>query len=49
MKERFFGHLKNEMFYNRSWAGVSVKQFISILNDYILWYRDKRIKLSLGV
>lgn len=46
--EGFFGHLKNEMFYNRSWNGVSVKQFISILNDYILWYREKRIKLSLG-
>ena len=46
--EGFFGHLKNEMFYNRSWQGVSIKQFTFILNDYITWYRDKRIKLSLG-
>jgi transposase InsO family protein len=29
--EGFFGHLKNEMFYNRSWQGVSTKEFIAIL------------------
>lgn len=46
--EGFFGQLKNEMFYNRSWQGVGTKQFISILNDYLIWYREKRIKLSLG-
>ena len=23
------------------------KQFIPILNDYLIWYREKRIKLSL--
>ena len=43
----FFGHLKNEMFYNRSWQGIGTKQFIPILNDYLIWYREKRIKLSL--
>lgn len=46
--EGFFGRLKNEMFYNRSWQGVSTKRFIAILNDYLIWYREKRIKLSLG-
>ena len=46
--EGFFGRLKNEIFYNRSWQGVSVKEFIAILNDYLIWYREKRIKLSLG-
>ena len=45
--EGFFGHLKNEMFYNRSWQGIRTKQFIPILNDYLIWYREKRIKLSL--
>ena len=45
--EGFFGHLKNEMFYNRSWQGIGTKQFIPILNDYLIWYREKRIKLSL--
>ena len=46
--EGFFGRLKNEMFYNRSWQGVSTKRLIAILNDYLIWYREKRIKLSLG-
>ena len=45
--EGFFGHLKNEMFYNHSWQGIGTKQFIPILNDYLIWYREKRIKLSL--
>ena len=46
--EGFFEHLKNEMFYNRSRQGASTKEFIAILNDYLIWYREKRIKLSLG-
>ena len=46
--EGFFGRLKNEMFYNRSWSNVTIKEFIEILNDYIIWYNKKRIKTSLG-
>ncbi len=46
--EGFFGRLKNEMFYGRSWQGVTIKEFIAILDDYIHWYAEKRIKLSLG-
>ena len=46
--EGFFGHLKNEMFYNRSWAGVTIDGFINEVNQYLEWYRSKRIKLSLG-
>jgi transposase InsO family protein len=46
--EGFFGRLKNEMFYNRSWIGVSLEEFIDILNRYLVWYNEKRIKLSLG-
>ena len=46
--EGFLGHLKNEMFYNRSWAGVSIDEFIEILDQYIHWYAEKRIKVSLG-
>ena len=45
--ELFSGSLKNEMFYNRSWQGIGTKQVIPILNDYLIWYREKRIKLSL--
>ena len=47
--EGFFGRLKNEMFYGRSWAGVSLERFMEILdNYYIRWYNEARIKLSLG-
>jgi transposase InsO family protein len=46
--EGFFGRLKNEMFYGRSWKDVSIEEFIIILDEYIHWYSEKRIKLSLG-
>jgi transposase InsO family protein/transposase-like protein len=46
--EGFFGRLKNEFFYFRSWIGVSIKEFINVLHKYLIWYNEKRIKLSLG-
>lgn len=46
--EGFFGRLKNEMFYGRSWVGVSMDDFINEINIYIEWYNTKRIKQSLG-
>ena len=46
--EGFFGRLKNEMFYGVSWEGVSLRQFISILDSYLHWYNRERIKQSLG-
>ncbi len=46
--EGFFGRLKNEMFYNRSWVGYSIDRFIEELDAYIHWYAEKRIKVSLG-
>lgn len=46
--EGFFGRLKNEMFYGRSWKGVSIEQFKNILDEYIHWYAEERIKISLG-
>ena len=46
--EGFFGRLKNEMFYGRSWIGVTMDDFINELNSYINWYNTKRIKKSLG-
>jgi putative transposase len=46
--EGFFGRLKNEMFYNQNWSGVSIEEFIRILNDYLVWYNEERIKQSLG-
>ena len=46
--EGFFGRLKNEMFYNTDWNGVSIPEFINTLNNYIDWYNEKRIKKTLG-
>lgn len=46
--EGLFGRLKNEMFYNRDWTGVNIQEFIDILNEYLKWYNEKRIKISLG-
>ena len=46
--EGFFGRLKNEMFYNRKWQGVSIDEFMDILDNYLHWYNEKRINLSLG-
>ena len=46
--EGFFGRLKNEMFYGHSWKDVTIEEFIRILDEYIHWYAEKRIKLSLG-
>ena len=46
--EGFFGRLKNELFYPRDWKSVTVEQFIEVLDDYIRWYNEKRIKISLG-
>jgi putative transposase len=46
--EGFFGRTKNEMFYGRSWTGVSIAQFIDELDSYLRWYNEERIKMSLG-
>ena len=46
--EGFFGRLKNEMFYCRSWANVSIDELIDTIDKYIQWYAEKRIKISLG-
>ena len=46
--EGLFGRIKNEMFYNADWSGVNISEFIGILNDYLYWYNEKRIKKSLG-
>jgi transposase InsO family protein/transposase-like protein len=46
--EGFFGRMKNQMFYHKSWLGYTLSEFIHEVNRYMMWYRDKRIKLSLG-
>lgn len=46
--EGFFGRLKNEFFYGRDWKGVTFEKFSCLLDDYIEFYNEGRIKKSLG-
>jgi len=46
--EGFFGRLKTELFYPRDWQATTIEQFIQVVNSYIRWYNEKRIKISLG-
>ena len=47
--EGFFGRLKQEFFHKRSFAGVSMDGFIGMLDEYMVWYRDKRLKTEFGM
>jgi transposase InsO family protein/transposase-like protein len=46
--EGFFGRLKTELFYPRDWQATTIEQFIHVVDSYIRWYNEKRIKISLG-
>ena len=46
--EGFFGRLKTELFYPRDWQATTIEQFIDVVDSYIRWYNEKRIKISLG-
>lgn len=46
--EGFFGRLKTELFYPRDWRSTTIEQFIQVVDSYIRWYNEKRIKISLG-
>ena len=46
--EGFFGRLKTELFYPRNWQTTTIEQFIEVVDSYIRWYNEKRIKISLG-
>jgi putative transposase len=46
--EGFFGRLKTELFYARDWRTTLIEQFIQRVDEYIHWYNEKRIKISLG-
>lgn len=46
--EGFFGRLKNELFYSRNWLSTTIEEFVTVLDSYIRWYNETRIKVSLG-
>lgn len=42
--EGFFGRLKIEFFHGCDWAEVTIEKFMDMLDAYLRWYRDVRIK-----
>lgn len=46
--EGFFGHLKTEMFNNHDWDQCTIDDFINEIDNYMHWYCQERIKLTLG-
>ena len=44
-----FGRLKQEFFHKRSFQGVSIDEFVTLLDECMVWYRDKRTKLEYGM
>ena len=46
--EGFFGRLKVEFFYGRDWSGIAIEKFKAMLDAYLSWYRDIRIKSDLN-
>ena len=46
--EGFFGRLKNEFFYYKDWQGVTLEAFTEMLNSWIEYYNEGRIKKSLN-
>lgn len=40
---------KEQFFHMRSFKGVTIDGFTKMLDEYMVWYRDKRIKLEYGM
>jgi len=46
--EGLLGKNKNEIFYNQSWQGISLDNFIAHLDRYLHWYNYKISKRTLN-
>lgn len=46
--EGYFGILKREFFHNHDWSKATIEEFIKALDDYLKWFKIKRIKERLG-
>lgn len=46
--ESFFGHLKTECFFGRDFRCFSLEKFTNYIENYLLWYSQKRIKSTLN-
>ena len=38
----------DKQFYNRNWNRITIDSFIEELDEYMHWYNEERIKMSLG-
>lgn len=47
--EGFWGRVKTEMFYTRSWTGISASEFMAYLDMYLKWYQNKRMSNVFGM
>lgn len=45
----FLGRIKQEFLRKRGFAGVSMGGFIGMLDGYMVWCRDGRIKTEFGM
>lgn len=45
----FLGRVKQEFLRKRGFAGVSMDGFIGMLDGYMVWYRNRRIKTKFGM
>lgn len=46
--EGFFGRLKLEFFHGRDWSRVTLDEFADMLDAYLGWCRDVRLKSDPG-
>ncbi|MCR4562883.1 MAG: IS3 family transposase [Bacilli bacterium] len=46
--EGCFGMLKREFFHNHDWSKATIEEFTKALDDYLKWFKIKRIKERLG-
>ena len=45
--ESFFGRLKTELFHPGDWHATNIEQLMQVVDFYIRWYTEKRIKVYL--
>ncbi|PKV00009.1 hypothetical protein [Bifidobacterium pseudolongum] len=46
--EGFFGRPEQGFHHNRDHQDQSIDEFINDLQDYLVWYRDERIRTQYG-
>ena len=47
--EGFFGRMKTESVYPEHWEKRTRDEVLVLIDEYMVWYRDKRIKTEYGM